>query len=50
MLHIHPDFVHSLDAAGPGKGERYMEAVTDRLAAFFVVLAAADPGDMYEDE
>lgn len=87
MQRIHPEFVHPLDAAGPGKanrfrvkalregwawaprdwkqvtadtgvgdparatpekGERYVEAVTDRLASFFVELAGADPDQMYE--
>lgn len=30
------------------KGERYLHAVVDQLAAFLVELASADPSDMYE--
>jgi creatinine amidohydrolase len=34
-------------AATPEKGVRYFEAVTDRLAGFYLDLAAADPDDLY---
>ncbi|MCA9231284.1 MAG: creatininase family protein [Planctomycetales bacterium] len=35
-------------AATPAKGARYFQAVTEKIADFFVDLAAADPADMYE--
>ena len=34
-------------AATPEKGARYFDAVTERLAGFFVELAAADPAHLY---
>jgi len=34
-------------ASAPDKGARYFEAVTDRLAGFYVELAAADPEQLY---
>jgi creatinine amidohydrolase len=33
--------------ATPEKGKRYVEAVTQQLAAFLIELAAADPADLY---
>ena len=36
-------------AASAEKGERYFQAVTDKLSQFLVDLAAADPWDLYED-
>jgi creatinine amidohydrolase len=36
-------------AATPGKGARYFDALTTRLADFLVELNAADPTDMYEE-
>lgn len=36
--------------AGPDRGERYLEAVTDRIGAFLVELAEADPDRLYEGE
>jgi creatinine amidohydrolase len=35
-------------AASPARGAAFYDAVVDRLAAFLVDLAAADPDDMYE--
>lgn len=35
-------------AATREKGQRYLAAVTERLAQFLVELAAADPGNLYE--
>ncbi len=35
--------------ASPEKGRRYFEAVTRRLGAFLVELAALDPDDLYEE-
>jgi creatinine amidohydrolase len=40
--------VGSPAAATPEKGRRYAEAVADKLAAFLIDLAAADPDDLYE--
>ena len=34
-------------AATPEKGARYFDAVADRLAGFYVELAAADPDHLY---
>jgi len=36
-------------AATPGKGARYFEALTTKLADFLVELSDADPTDLYED-
>lgn len=36
-------------AATPGKGARYFDALTTKLADFLVELNEADPTDMYED-
>jgi creatinine amidohydrolase len=33
--------------ATPEKGIRYLEAVTDKIAAFFQELAATSPDNMY---
>ena len=35
-------------AATPEKGKRYLTALTEKLAGYFVELAAADLGDLYE--
>jgi creatinine amidohydrolase len=35
-------------AATPEKGQRYFEAVTKKIAEFFVELAKADMQDLYE--
>jgi creatinine amidohydrolase len=35
-------------AASAEKGERYLAAVTERVAGFLVELAQADPAEMYE--
>jgi creatinine amidohydrolase len=37
-------------AAAPNRGERYLDAVSDRLGAFLVDLASADPDRLYEGE
>jgi creatinine amidohydrolase len=36
-------------AATPGKGERFLDAVTRQFAAFIVELATTDPGNLYEE-
>jgi len=36
-------------AASAEKGARFFKAVSEKVADFFVELAAADPGDMYEE-
>jgi creatinine amidohydrolase len=35
-------------AATKAKGEKFLSAVTEKIAGFLVDLARADPGDMYE--
>ncbi|MGH7447534.1 MAG: creatininase family protein, partial [Longimicrobiales bacterium] len=37
-------------AASPKKGAAFFEAATERIATFFVELAASDPRDMYSEE
>ena len=37
-------------AASPKRGERYLDAVSDRIGSFLVDLAAADPDRLYEGE
>ncbi len=36
-------------AATAEKGARYFDAVVSEIAGFFQELAAADPGDLYQD-
>jgi creatinine amidohydrolase len=35
-------------AAKPEKGERFLDAVTERIGGFLVELAGADIGDLYD--